>query len=38
MRNEVRALVIGGGVVGCSILYHLAKLGWTTSPSSTRTS
>ena len=23
-----RAVVIGGGVVGCSILYHLAKKGW----------
>jgi glycine cleavage system aminomethyltransferase T/glycine/D-amino acid oxidase-like deaminating enzyme len=23
--------VIGGGVMGCSILYHLAKLGWTDS-------
>jgi dimethylglycine dehydrogenase len=25
----VQAAVIGGGVVGCSVLYHLAKLGWT---------
>src|SRR5690242_16832903 len=29
MRTEARAVVIGGGVGGCSILYHLAKLGWT---------
>jgi dimethylglycine dehydrogenase len=29
MRTDVRAVVIGGGVVGCSILYHLAKIGWT---------
>ena len=29
MKTEVRAVVIGGGVVGCSILYHLAKIGWT---------
>ncbi len=24
-------MVVGGGVIGCSILYHLAKLGWTDS-------
>jgi dimethylglycine dehydrogenase len=29
MRTHARAVVIGGGVIGCSILYHLAKLGWT---------
>ncbi|MCU4653618.1 FAD-dependent oxidoreductase [Roseibacterium sp. SDUM158016] len=29
MRTHASAVVIGGGVVGCSILYHLAKLGWT---------
>ena len=29
MRTEARAVVIGGGVGGCSILYHLAKQGWT---------
>src|SRR3954453_14243693 len=23
-----RAVVIGGGVIGCSVAYHLAKLGW----------
>ena len=22
------AVIIGGGVVGCSVAYHLAKLGW----------
>src|SRR5256885_12608811 len=29
MKPEARAVVIGGEVGGCSILYHLAKLGWT---------
>ena len=29
MRTHASAVVIGGGVIGCSILYHLAKLGWT---------
>jgi dimethylglycine dehydrogenase len=28
MRSQVRVAVIGGGVVGCSVLYHLTKLGW----------
>jgi dimethylglycine dehydrogenase len=28
MKSHYRAIVIGGGVVGCSVLYHLAKLGW----------
>ncbi|MCC2663975.1 MAG: glycine cleavage system protein, partial [Geminicoccaceae bacterium] len=28
MRSEARVVVIGGGVVGCSVLYHLTKLGW----------
>lgn len=26
--DQVRALVIGGGAVGCSCLYHLSLLGW----------
>jgi dimethylglycine dehydrogenase len=29
MRSHARVVVIGGGVVGCSVLYHLAKHGWT---------
>jgi dimethylglycine dehydrogenase len=29
MRTSARVVVVGGGVVGCSVLYHLAKLGWT---------
>jgi len=29
--ERARAVVVGGGVIGCSILYHLAKLGWTDS-------
>ena len=28
MKTHAKAVVIGGGLVGCSILYHLAKLGW----------
>jgi len=31
MKNHAQAVVIGGGLAGCSILYHLAKLGWTDS-------
>lgn len=26
--TSARAIVIGGGVIGCSTAYHLAKLGW----------
>ncbi len=29
MRSHAPAVVLGGGVVGCSILHHLAKAGWT---------
>ena len=28
MRSEARVVVIGGGVAGCSLLYHLTKLGF----------
>ena len=26
--RQARVVIIGGGVGGCSIAYHLAKLGW----------
>ena len=29
MREDAQVVVIGGGVAGCSIAYHLARLGWT---------
>ncbi|MEM1273952.1 MAG: FAD-dependent oxidoreductase [Pseudomonadota bacterium] len=29
MAETARVVVIGGGVVGCSVLYHLARAGWT---------
>jgi dimethylglycine dehydrogenase len=29
MKNAYQAVVIGGGVVGASVLYHLTKAGWT---------
>src|SRR5581483_638721 len=28
MKSNVKAVVIGGGVVGASVLYHLTKAGW----------
>jgi dimethylglycine dehydrogenase len=28
MKTSAQAVVIGGGVVGCSVLYHLTKAGW----------
>ncbi|MEM9062623.1 MAG: FAD-dependent oxidoreductase [Pseudomonadota bacterium] len=28
MRTQARVVVIGGGVVGCSVLYHLTRHGW----------
>ncbi|MDU8943116.1 GcvT family protein [Ovoidimarina sediminis] len=28
MKSQYRVVVIGGGVVGASVLYHLAKCGW----------
>ena len=28
MKTTTTVAVIGGGVVGCSVLYHLTKLGW----------
>ena len=29
MKTETQVVVIGGGVVGASVLYHLTKAGWT---------
>jgi len=28
MKTHAQVVVIGGGVVGCSVIYHLTKLGW----------
>jgi len=28
LKNQARTVVIGGGVVGASVLYHLTKAGW----------
>lgn len=28
MKTHSRVVVIGGGIAGCSVLYHLAKMGW----------
>ncbi|HEY7688185.1 MAG TPA: FAD-binding oxidoreductase, partial [Dongiaceae bacterium] len=28
MKTHARVVIIGGGAVGCSALYHLGKLGW----------
>jgi len=28
MKSQAQVVVIGGGVVGCSVLYHLTKAGW----------
>ena len=27
--SHARVVIIGGGIAGCSVAYHLAKLGWT---------
>src|SRR2546421_2445949 len=26
--KETKVVIVGGGIVGCSVAYHLAKLGW----------
>jgi dimethylglycine dehydrogenase len=31
MRNQARCVIVGGGIMGVSLLYHLAKEGWTDS-------
>jgi dimethylglycine dehydrogenase len=28
LQTQARVVVIGGGITGCAILYHLAKMGW----------
>ncbi len=28
MQNQARVVIIGGGITGCSIAYHLTKMGW----------
>ena len=27
--TTARAVIVGGGIIGCSVAYHLGKLGWT---------
>ena len=29
MKDQARVVVVGGGITGCSIAYHLARRGWT---------
>jgi 4-methylaminobutanoate oxidase (formaldehyde-forming) len=29
VRDQARVVIVGGGIAGCSIAYHLAKKGWT---------
>jgi len=29
MKDTARVVVIGGGVIGCSVLYYLTRMGWT---------
>ena len=29
MQSHARVVVVGGGITGCAVLYHLAKMGWT---------
>jgi glycine/D-amino acid oxidase-like deaminating enzyme len=26
--SRTRVVIVGGGVIGCSLAYHLAKAGW----------
>ena len=28
LRTQAQVVIIGGGVIGCSVAYHLTKLGW----------
>ena len=29
MKTHARVVIVGGGINGCSLLYHLTRLGWT---------
>ncbi|MBT4090678.1 MAG: FAD-binding oxidoreductase, partial [Deltaproteobacteria bacterium] len=29
MLDSARVVIIGGGIIGCSVAYHLTKMGWT---------
>src|SRR5882672_2621731 len=29
MKEQARVVIVGGGIAGCSIAYHLAQKGWT---------
>ena len=31
MTDQARVVVVGGGIIGCGILYYLARAGWTDS-------
>ncbi len=31
MRSQARVVIVGGGMMGCGLLYHLAEEGWTDS-------
>ena len=26
--TQARVVIVGGGIIGCSVAYHLVKLGW----------
>ncbi|MCP4389924.1 MAG: FAD-dependent oxidoreductase, partial [Gammaproteobacteria bacterium] len=26
--EQAQVVIVGGGVIGCSVAYHLTKLGW----------
>ncbi|HEX9076850.1 MAG TPA: FAD-binding oxidoreductase, partial [Anaerolineae bacterium] len=28
MQTEARVVIIGGGIAGCSLAYHLTRYGW----------